>query len=334
MTLPVTDSPFPPKAAPRTTVPLGPLQERPLVSVIVPSYNQGRFIRETLESILSQSYRPLEILVIDGASTDETLEVLRSFGATPGLRWWSEPDRGVVEAVNKGFARARGEVGAIQSSDDAYLPGAVGAAVGHLCGDPGLAFVFGDVVKVDAGGEELSRNVLGPFSIEGVLSSRTWIPQPACFFRMDLAKSLGGWRDEVPYAADTDLWCRMMLHARARKLDAFLAVRRMHGEQRDTQGERIIRDYIRVVEDWFEKYGAPGHYRRAAEAGVPLMRNRYGYGEPGEVKLARARRAVQLHPPLKEALRLPSRVRGLGRLRRIAGWVGARIGLKEALSDG
>src|SRR4051812_41118582 len=100
------------------------MPERPLVSVIIPSYNQGRFIRETIDSVLSQDYRPIEVLVFDGASKDETVSVLKSYDA-PELQWWSEPDRGVVDAVNKGLARARGDIVAIQSSDDVYVPGAI-----------------------------------------------------------------------------------------------------------------------------------------------------------------------------------------------------------------
>ena len=95
---------------------------QPLVSVIVPSYNQARFIRETLDSILGQDYRPLEVIVFDGASKDETVDVLGSYGDRPELRWWSEPDRGVVDAVNKGLAKANGEILAIQSSDDCFTP--------------------------------------------------------------------------------------------------------------------------------------------------------------------------------------------------------------------
>ena len=100
------------------------LPEHPLISVIVPSFNQGAFIRKTIESALQQDYRPIEVVVMDGASTDNTVDILKSFGDIPELRWVSEPDQGVVDAVNKGLRLARGEIAAIQSSDDFYLPGA------------------------------------------------------------------------------------------------------------------------------------------------------------------------------------------------------------------
>src|SRR5262249_60454279 len=100
--------------------------KRPLVSIVVPSFNQGRFIAETVRSCLGQCYRPIEILVQDGGSTDDTISVLRSLDA-PELYWVSEADEGVVDAVNKGLSRAKGEILSIQSSDDVFLGGGVGA---------------------------------------------------------------------------------------------------------------------------------------------------------------------------------------------------------------
>jgi glycosyltransferase involved in cell wall biosynthesis len=270
----------------------------PLVSVIVPSYNQGRFIRRTLESILAQNYRPLEIIVIDGASTDGTVTILREFSGEPELQWVSERDSGVVEAVNKGFARARGEIGAIQSSDDFYLPGAVAAGVAALQGDPSLAFAFGDIAKVDADGRELSRTQLAPYSLEGVLTMATWIPQPSTFFRMDLAKQLGGWRTEVPYAADTDLWLRMAMLRPAIKIDRLMAERSMHEAQRDKHGTHIVRDYARAIDTLPGLASTPAHIRRAARAGKLLMANRYDASSGALVRAGRLWRAIMLYPKL------------------------------------
>lgn len=274
------------------------LSDHPLVSVIVPSYNQGRFIRETIESILSQSYRPLEVLVIDGASTDETADVIKSFRDAEELRWYSEPDSGVVDAVNKGLARARGEIGAIQSSDDVYLPGAVAAAVQALKEDVLCGFVYGDIVKIDGDGNELSRTDFGPFSLASLLSVGTYVPQCSAFFRMDLARHLGGWREEVPYAADTDLWMRMAFHAKVAKLDILMAKGRMHDIQRDKCGANVIRDYCRMIESLTEIQRAPFRLRRAAAAGKLLQKNRYGYNDGYLLKFLRQWGAVLLFPPI------------------------------------
>ena len=286
------------------------LLPRPLVSIIVPSYNQGRFIRDTIESTLSQSYRPLELLVIDGRSTDETLDVLRSFDDAPELRWWSEPDSGVVEAVNKGLARATGQVGAIQSSDDFYLPDAVSQAVEALKQEPRVGFVYGDIVKVDSAGAELARTTLGEFSIEAMLSFGIWIPQPSTFFRLELAKSLGGWREDLPYAPDTNLWLSMAFRCGAKKLDAVVAKRRMHDAQRDTQGPKVVRSYRRMIDTCKEIKHASPRVRRAAAAGKLLNANRYGYGDTYLVKLWRQWMAVLLYPQLLRRIPLSALVPG------------------------
>ncbi|MBK6726659.1 MAG: glycosyltransferase [Xanthomonadales bacterium] len=305
-----------------------PHAARPLVSIIVPSYNQGRFIRRTLESILSQDYRPIEILVIDGASRDETVSILEEFSHHPELRWVSEPDSGVVEAVNKGFARARGEIGAIQSSDDFYLPGAISAGVAALQSDPALAFVFGDIAKVDAEGKELSRTQLAPYSLVGVLTMETWIPQPSTFFRMPLAKSLGGWREEVPYAADTDLWLRMALKHSARKLDRLMAERSMHEAQRDKHGLRIVRDYAKTIDTLPGLKEAPSTVKRAAEAGKWLMANRYDV-EAGELtRVARLWFAVGRYPKIGARYTLRDFIPGGNPLRALATRLARRFHLR------
>jgi glycosyltransferase involved in cell wall biosynthesis len=300
----------------------------PLVSIIVPSYNQGRFIRRALESIFAQDYRPIEVIVMDGASTDETVSILREFEHHPELHWVSEPDSGVVEAVNKGFARASGSIGGIQSSDDFYLPGAISAGVSALSGNPELAFVFGDIVKVDAEGRELSRTALAPYSLENVLTAATWIPQPSTFFRMDMAKRLGGWRNEVPYAADTDLWLRMALQAPALKLDRVMAERSMHEAQRDSQGARIARDYARSIDTLPGLEALPGRVRRAARAGKLLVANRYD-PRAGELRRwARLWRAASAWPALFSRYPLRSFVPGGDRMRAFASRLARSMGLR------
>jgi hypothetical protein len=302
---------------------LPPSASAPLVSIIVPSFNQGAFIRKTIETCLAQEYRPLQILVIDGGSRDATVDVLKSFGSIPELQWISEPDRGVVDAVNKGFALARGEFCAIQSSDDYYLPGAVRAGVEALRADPSLGFVFGDILKVDAEGRELMRTSLAPYSLENILSLRTWIPQPSTFFRLEVARQAGFWREAVPYAADTDMWFRMAFFAGARKLDRLMAGRTMHGEQRDKQGARIVRDYGLMLDQLQPLQQGPVRLRRASAAGRLRMTIRYQPQSGYWRNLAAQWRMVCLHPPLLQDIPVFSLVPGwfpirawLGRLRR------------------
>jgi glycosyltransferase involved in cell wall biosynthesis len=256
-------------------VKLESLPENPLISIIVPSYNQGKYIRATLDSVLAQDYRPIEILVIDGASTDGTIDILHQYDNVPEVNWVSEPDRGIVEATNKGFARAKGEICAIQSSDDYYLPGALSTIVRYFKNDPKLGLVYGDVVKIDTSGNELWRNKISPFSLEGFLARETYIPQPAAFFRLELVQQLGGWDERIPYVPDTDLWLRIAFHSNVKKIDEFLACFRSHPEQRDKYTKNIYRDYTLMITQSKDIAAAPRKLRKAAKAGLYLLGLRY-----------------------------------------------------------
>ncbi len=254
--------------------PLTAPMSKPLLSIIVPSFNQGRFIRHTLDSCLAQKHKPIEIIVIDGGSTDGTIDVLRGYGQRPELRWWSEPDRGVADAVNKGLARASGDIAAIQSSDDAYLPGAFEHIVAAFEQSPDVGLVYGDIATVDAAGVELSRSTIPAFSLEGFLAGITWVPQPSAFFRLDLARSLGGWNERY-FVADTEMWLRMGFRTSVRKLDVCLAERRKHGEQRDRQSRAIRDSYRRMIGESGDLKRAASRLRRAARCGCHMISIRY-----------------------------------------------------------
>jgi glycosyltransferase involved in cell wall biosynthesis len=244
----------------------------PLLSIIIPSYNQGRFIRETIDSILSQDYRPIEVLVFDGASTDETVDVLKSYDAAE-LQWWSEKDRGVVDAVNKGLARARGEIVAIQSSDDVYVPGAFHTAAEAFEREPDVDLVYGDVEYIDAASRVTSRTNLPPFNLREYIGKLTFIPQPAAFFRASAMRVAGDWREDISYAADAEFYLRLALRGGVRKLDRVLARYRYHDSQRDKEAERIPPHWEKAVQPWIS--GDDRLLRRAARGGVWLVRHHY-----------------------------------------------------------
>ena len=240
-----------------------------LVSIVIPSYNQGKYIRETIDSTLAQDYRPIEVLVIDGASKDETIEVLKSYDA-PELQWISEPDRGVVDAVNKGLARARGDVIAIQSSDDVYVPGAVSAAVEAM---PGFGLVYGDVEYIDEASRVGGRTSLPPFDLYEYVGKLTYIPQPAAFFTAQAMRDAGGWRDDISYAADAEFYLRIAMRFPVRKLDRVVARYRYHEEQRDKMFARVERDWRAAVEPLTKS--PDRRLRRYAKSGMDLVRLRY-----------------------------------------------------------
>lgn len=270
----------------------------PLVSVIVPSFNQGRFLRATLDSCLSQDYRPIEVRVIDGASTDETLQILHEYDAVPEVRWISEPDHGPVEAVNKGLALARGEIGLIQSADDQSAAGAFRAAVEVLRGAADVGLVYGDVELMDEAGTVTQRLNVGSYSLLGLLARRTWVPQPCGFFRLDRVRRLGGWDERFPYCPDTDLWFRLALSSRGVKLPRVLGRTRVHEGQRDHRTREVCASYARMVRESEPLVQSSRACRRALRAGLEILKVRYNPGLT-DWQLCRALwQAGLLHPPL------------------------------------
>ena len=247
--------------------------ELPLVSVIVPSFNQGTYIAETLDSIFSQDYSRLEVIVVDGASRDETVDILKRYEGRPRFSWISEPDTGVVDAVNKGLARATGDLCGIQSSDDCYTPGAVAAAVAEFQKNPELLVAYADAEYINAQSQTIGRTRIGDYAIEDLFSKRTFVMQSSAFFRTEAALLLGGWRSEVAYSADNDLWLRMALQGPFRRVPAVWSRYRLHEQQRDTHGSRIVKDWRQSIDDLSAKLSP--RLRRAARVGCHLTAYRY-----------------------------------------------------------
>lgn len=243
----------------------------PLLSIVIPSFNQGAYIRETIDSVLSQDYRPIEVLVLDGGSKDDTVKVLESYAGVPELQWWSEPDRGVVDAVNKGFARVQGEIVAIQSSDDVYVPGAFTAAMSAF--DADTALIFGDVEHIDAQSRVTGRTHLPPFDLGEYIGKLTFIPQPAAFFRAEAMRAVGPWREDVSYAADAEFYLRIAQRFGVRKIDRILARYRYHESQRDKESTRVPRDWAAAIEPWTRD--ADKRIRRLARGGIWMVHHHY-----------------------------------------------------------
>ncbi|MET0650146.1 MAG: glycosyltransferase family 2 protein [Pyrinomonadaceae bacterium] len=207
----------------------------PRVSVITPSYNQGQFIEQTLRSVLLQAYPNLEYIVVDGGSTDESVEVIRKY--EPFLAHWeSEKDRGQSHAINKGFARATGEVLCWLNSDDFYLPGtlrAVAEAVGS-----GAAAVVGHCVQVYADGREPHRGVGRFESLERLLAF--WkgyqMHQPSIFWRREVFERVGYLDEGQHFIMDFDYWVRIARHFEFVNLDRELSCATYHEDAKTGDG--------------------------------------------------------------------------------------------------
>jgi glycosyltransferase involved in cell wall biosynthesis len=183
------------------------MTDLPLVSIITPSFNQGRFLEATLRSVLEQDYGNIEYLVIDGGSTDDSQEIIRKYASR--MAWWvSEKDSGQSEAVNKGLRKARGEFVGWLNSDDIYLPGAVAAAVAAFRSNPEAGVIYGDALAIDAQGKPFNRMCARQYSMVDLLSFRI-ICQPAAFMRRSVLEQAGALNPAYHLLMDNLLWMSM-----------------------------------------------------------------------------------------------------------------------------
>ena len=183
----------------------------PKISIITPSFNQGRFLRQTIDSIISQDYPNLEYIVMDGGSTDETIEILQSYGNK--IRWFSEKDHGQADAINKGMALASGEILTYINSDDYYLPDVLNL-VAREFSRTDCKWLTGDYRIVDQDNRKIQGLVVlykkfwRNFSSASILSLLNYIVQPSTFWSRDLWSRTGQFDISLRYTLDYDLWLR------------------------------------------------------------------------------------------------------------------------------
>jgi glycosyltransferase involved in cell wall biosynthesis len=225
--------------------------QNPLVSIVTPSYNQADYLEQTIQSVLAQDYPRIEYLVVDGASSDGSVEIIRRYGDR--LAWWvSEPDRGQAEAINKGMQRANGEIIAWLNSDDLYLPGAVSRAVAALQADPGLGLVYGDALTIDAQGRPLHPLVFGEWGLAELIRFRI-ICQPAVFMRRSILEQAGYLDPAYHMMLDHHLWVRIAQRAQIRYIGrpgrfVPLAAARHHPQAKNTsQPEKFAQETLRLL---------------------------------------------------------------------------------------
>ncbi len=247
------------------------------ISIVIPSFNQGRFLPETLDSIFGQSAPPFEVIVCDGASTDDSVDVLKRYAARyPQLKWTSEKDGGIAYGVNNGLAQVQGDWIGICSSDDLYRPG-VFAEVAATAGlHPDCGFIYGDVEGVDIEGRHLGASTLPEFSWSAFFGMAMCIPQGSIFFRSELARKVGGWNPAY-YGCDLDYWMRLLFHTRAVKIPRVLSDWRCYPEQR-TRPDRfakICADYTKMIDESEDVRTAPARVRRLAHASRHIMALRF-----------------------------------------------------------
>lgn len=222
---------------------LPPLPDHPLVSVITPSRNNATFLEQTIHSVLQQDYEPIELIIVDGASTDGTLDILREYEGEPRVRWISEPDSGPIEACNKGFRLARGDLVGLLPVTDTYDPGAIRTLVSEFVNDPKLAQVSGWTREIDEHGLftgyfTMLQEKRVDYALVDVLRFSSLGRAQAALMRRDVLLRIGGFDEHVAlshsyfgvhYALEA-----LSLGAKLRAIPMILASFRKHPNQRHT----------------------------------------------------------------------------------------------------
>jgi glycosyltransferase involved in cell wall biosynthesis len=178
------------------------------VSIVTPSFNQARYLESTIDSVLGQDYPDIEYIICDGGSSDGSRDILQRYDSR--LAWWvSEKDKGQTDAINKGFARATGDILAWINSDDTYNPGAVRQAVEALGQHPSAAMVYGDANYIDETGKIIGRFPAAQTDYARLREGYVHIPQQSAFWRADYWRKVGPLDPSFYFAMDYDLWVRL-----------------------------------------------------------------------------------------------------------------------------
>ena len=266
----------------------------PKLSIVTPSYNQGQFLEETILSVLDQKYSNLEYIIIDGGSTDESVEIIRRYEKYLAY-WVSEKDRGQVHAINKGIEKTTGDIFGFLNSDDLYLPGTFATVAEHFDSHPESEWVCGDTVMFGDGLDDELIPAVVPKSAAHCLSWAYTAAQPGHFWKRDLVQT--GFDEAWPYDFDHDLYVRLLLAGhKCEHIPQAFARYRLHAASKTVaENYRQIEEFDRSAEVYESRLrGADRRWCRATR----FLRRSYAASEAGDKKEG-ARwlmRALATHP--------------------------------------
>ena len=275
----------------------------PRVSIVTPSYNQAAFLEETIRSVLLQGYPDLEYIVIDGGSTDGSVDIIRRY--SPWLASWvSEPDRGQTHAINKGLRRVTGGIVAWLNADDTYMPGALSTVAAAMGPDGGPVFVFADCQQIDETSRAIDVYRGACDGLESFHLFRAHVHQPTIFFHRALLEKVGYLDESLNFAMDCEFYMRVVARHDFRYIPRVLANFRIHAASKTSQ------DFLASIQERIavgrKFWGASGPLRRLRylcterqqEAAAHLHCSYLHLGRDRRTAVMHIARAVALYPPI------------------------------------
>jgi len=238
------------------------IASNPLVSIVVPCYNQGHYLRQAIDSVLSQDYSPIELIALDDGSTDGTPEVLADY--TGRLHWQTQPNAGQAYTLNRGWAMAQGEILGYLSADDLLLPGCVSAAVEALQASPEIVLTYCDFELIDPHSRVIRTVRAREFDYREMVVSLTCAPGPGVFFRRAAFQRAGGWDTALRQMPDYDYWLRLGLTGAFKRIPRTLAAFRVHEGSATfaaTPPEQAD-EPVRILRKYFGLTGVPAAIRQ------------------------------------------------------------------------
>lgn len=236
------------------------MNKLPLITIVTPSFNQAQFIEETIQSVLRQDYPHIEYIVIDGGSIDGSIDIIKKFEKHIAY-WVSEPDTGQSNAINKGFAKATGEIFAWLNSDDMLLPSAARVAAYFLSQETKFGLIYSDRLEIDIKG-----NVIGllqcPEHNPSMFKMNFTLPQETVFFRRDIFEKAGRLDEQLHFAMDFDIWCKMAVSSKMKHLPVFSGCFRRHERSKSVQFHDSFNDvsnrFMQEHEQVFKRHFGSG----------------------------------------------------------------------------
>ncbi|HAM37860.1 MAG TPA: glycosyltransferase [Elusimicrobia bacterium] len=236
-------------------------KQSPLVSIITPTFNQSKFLSETIESVLKQDYDNVEYMVINDGSTDNTEEILKKYGDR--ITWETQKNIGQTPTINKGWKKSKGSILAYINSDDTYYSeNVISIIVDYFQKNPDVYILYGNSVYIDENSDELGMYDSYEFNYDKIFSTcSNPIPQPSAFIRKEVLDKVGYLDERIYYAMDLDLWLRAGMHFKIGYIPEKLSTYRLHKDAKSVSSmARSANDVVYIYNKLFRDKDLPKHF--------------------------------------------------------------------------